>query len=78
MRFREDNPQDLARARAEVAVWRAQHPTGTGEELVAEVGHRFHRDYGPVLRAVLFAVDRHNARQVTGTTGSADPARRQP
>lgn len=42
------------------------------------IGRRFHRDYGPVLRAVLFAVDRHNAQQVTGTTGSADPARRQP
>jgi hypothetical protein len=25
-----------------------------------------HRDYGVVLRAVLFAVDRHRARQVTG------------
>jgi hypothetical protein len=27
---------------------------------------RFHRDYAVVLRAVLFAVDRHQARQVTG------------
>ena len=34
MRFREDNPQDLARARTEVAAWRAQHPTVTDEELV--------------------------------------------
>jgi hypothetical protein len=62
VRFREDNPQDLDRARAEVAAWRAQHPTGAGEELVTAVGHRFHRDYGPVFRAVLLAVDRHNAR----------------
>jgi len=25
------------------------------------LGPRFHRDYGPVLRAILFAVDRHRA-----------------
>jgi hypothetical protein len=29
VRFRENNPQDLPRARAEVAAWRAQYPTGT-------------------------------------------------
>jgi hypothetical protein len=75
MRFREDSPEDLARARAEVAVWRDQHPAGTSEELVAAIGGRFHRDYGPVLRAVLFAVDRHHARQVTGAAGAADPLR---
>jgi hypothetical protein len=72
VRFREDNPEDLARARAEVAAWRAGHPAGTGEELVAAIGHRFHRDYAPVLRAVLFAVDRHRAHQVTS------PGRGQP
>jgi hypothetical protein len=65
MRFRENNPEDLARARTEVAAWRAEHPAGTGEELVAALGRRFHRDYAPVLRAVLFAVDRHDAHQVT-------------
>jgi hypothetical protein len=65
MRFRENSPEDLARARVEVAAWRDQHPAGTGEELVAALGHRFHRDYRPVLRAVLFAVDRHRAHQVT-------------
>lgn len=26
--------------------------------MLAEIGHQFHRDYGVVLRAVLFAVDR--------------------
>jgi hypothetical protein len=72
VRFREDNPEDLARARTEVAAWRAGHPAGTGEELVAALGHRFHRDYAPVLRAVLFAVDRHRAHQVTS------PGRRRP
>jgi hypothetical protein len=76
VRFREDRPGELERARAEVAVWRDQHPAGTGEELVVAIGGRFHRDYGPVLRAVLFAVDRHHARKVTGAAGTADPLRR--
>jgi hypothetical protein len=69
MRYREDNPEGLAWARAEVAAWRAQHPAGTGEDLVAAVGPRFHRDYAPVLLAMLFAVDRHNAHRVTGMSG---------
>ena len=68
MRFRDDNPAELARARAAVAAWREQNPAGTGEDLIAAVGHQFHRDYDVVLRAVLFAVDRHHARQVTGFT----------
>jgi hypothetical protein len=68
VRFREDRPADLARARAAVANWRDQNPAGTAEELIAAIGHRFHRDYGVVLRAVLFAVDRRRARQVTGLT----------
>ena len=66
MRYREDSPGDLARARAAVAAWRDRNPAGTGEELLAAIGHQLHRDYGVVLRAVLFAVDRHRARQVTG------------
>lgn len=78
MRFRKDNPEDLARARTEVAAWRADHPGGTGEALVAALGHRFHPDYGPVLRAVLFTVDRHHARQVIGAAGIAVQGLRQP
>ena len=62
MRYREDTPGELARARAAVAAWRDRNPAGTGEELLAAIGHQFHRDY----RAVLFAVDRHRARRVTG------------
>jgi hypothetical protein len=57
---------ELARTRAAVAAWRDGNPAGTGEELIAAIGCQFHRDYGVVLRAVLFAVDRHRARQVTG------------
>jgi len=66
VRYREDIPGELARARAVVSAWRNRNPTGTGEELIAAVGDQFRRDYGVVLRAVLFAVDRHRARQVTG------------
>jgi hypothetical protein len=66
MRYRKDTPELLARARAAVPAWRDQNPAGTGEELVAAIGHQFHRDYGVVLRALLFAVERHRARQVTG------------
>lgn len=65
MRFREDIPADLARARAAVKAWRDQNPAGTNDELGAAVGRQFQPDYGVVLRAVLFAVDRHRARKVT-------------
>ena len=66
MRYRDDTPELLARARTTVTDWRDQNPAGTVEELVATIGHQFHRDYGVVLRALLFVVDRHRARQVTG------------
>ena len=66
MRFRDDNPADLVRARSAVTAWRDQNPAGTGDELVAAVGRHFHPDHSVVLGAVLFAVDRHRAREVTG------------
>ena len=69
VRYREDTPGELARARAAVAAWRDRNPAGTGEDLLSTIGHQFHRDYGVVLRAVLFAVDRHRAHQVTGIPG---------
>ena len=73
MRFREDNPRELARARAAVAAWRDQNPAGTSEDLVAAIGRQFHPDYGVVLRALLFAADRHQARAITGATRSPAP-----
>ena len=73
VRFREDNSRELARARAAVAAWRGQNPGGTSEDLVAAIGCQFHPDYGVVLRALLFAADRHQARLITGATGSAGP-----
>jgi hypothetical protein len=75
VRFREDKLADLDRARSAVAAWRDRNPAGTAEELIAALGGQFHRDYGVVLRAVLFAADRHRARQVTGITpGPAETA----
>ena len=76
MRFREDDPVGLARARTAVTAWRDQNPAGTSDELVATVGRQFHRDYSVVLRAVLLAVDRHRAHEVTGITTGYLPASR--
>lgn len=56
----------MDRARAAVTAWRDQHPTGTSKDLIAAIGGQFHRDYGAALRAVLVAVDRHRAREITG------------
>ena len=66
MRYCEDKPGDLERARAAVAEWREQNPAGTGEQLIKAVGSNFHPEYGPVLRAALFAVDRDHV-------GSTEP-----
>jgi hypothetical protein len=66
VRYREDNPADLARARAAVAEWREANPDGTREQLVADLGPRFRAGYGVVLRGVLSAVDRDRSRQVPG------------
>ena len=71
MRYREDKPEDLARARSAVAAWRERNPQGTADQLVADLGGQFHRDYGPVLRSVLVVVDRHRAREVTGRAEGA-------
>lgn len=71
MRFREDKPEDLQRARIEVAAWRERSPQGTADQLIADLGARFHKDYGPLLRAVLFTVDRHAARAITRITGAS-------
>ena len=63
MRFREDKPGDLERARTAVAEWRAQNPASSADQLNAALGSQFPSDYGPVLRAVLFTLDRGPRRQ---------------
>ncbi len=65
MRYREDKPGDPERARAAVAEWREQNPAGTGEQLIEALGSDFHPEYGPVLRAALFAVVRDRAGSTT-------------
>jgi hypothetical protein len=65
VRYREDNPADLDRARKAVAEWREVNPSGTIDQLLADVGPQFRPDYAVVLRGVLGAVDRHLARQTT-------------
>lgn len=68
MRYREDKPEDLERARSAVAACREHHPQGMAGQLVADLGGQFHQDYGPVLRAVLFALDSHAAKVTTGVS----------
>jgi hypothetical protein len=69
VRYREDTPELLARARAAVAAWRDRNPAGTSEELVAAIGHQFHRDYGVVRAARRFsaAVGGTNDARLQGT-----------
>lgn len=66
MRFRDDNPADLAMARTAVSAWRKQNPVGSPEEMVAAVAPRFRHDWAPVLRAVLYGADKHSAREACG------------
>ena len=73
MRFREQRPDDLARARSAVAAWRQRRPQGSADQLLTDLGGQFHPDYGVVLRAVLFALDRHQAREITGITAGTIP-----
>jgi|HubBroStandDraft_1064217.scaffolds.fasta_scaffold493214_1 hypothetical protein len=69
MRFRDERPGELDRARAAVGEWRDANPEGSREQMLAALSHLFHPDYAIVLRGVLVAVDRNRARQVTGIVG---------
>ena len=48
-----------------------RYPQGSPDQLLADLGGQFHPDDGVVLRAVLFALDRHQARRFTGVTAGA-------
>jgi hypothetical protein len=75
VRFREDKPEDLDRARTKVREWRAKNPKGTVEEMLAALGGQFHKDYAPVLRSVLFRDEMDGAEIATGISiiaGGAD------
>jgi len=62
VRYREDNPVDLDRARVAVAEWREAHPDGTADQLVGDIGPQFHRNYAVVLRGVFFAAQDRASR----------------
>jgi len=51
-----------------VAAWREAHSQGTYDQLVADLGPDFPDGYGPVLRSVLFALERKDAHSLTGMT----------
>ena len=74
MRFREDHPADLDRARTAVAQWREQNPAGTQDQLLAALSPQFHPDYTPVLRAVLFTHDRQTTAIPASTPADHKPA----
>jgi len=58
----------LEEGRAAVAEWREQNPVGTGDQLIETLGSDFHPEYGLVLLAALFAVDRDRAGSTPGRT----------
>jgi hypothetical protein len=58
VRFLDEKPEDLTRARDEISAWRRAHPEGTPEQLIADVGRHFHPDWTPVLRALLYVTDK--------------------
>ena len=69
MRFRDEKPGDMDRAREAVRQWRARHPAGTPDQLVTDIGGDFHYgEWAPVLRSLLYLEDRHTARAVCGIT----------
>ena len=76
MKYRVDNAEDLAVARAAVREWRVEHPEGTPVQLVGQVGAVFGPDWAPVLRAMLFVVDRRAARVVSGVVAAQTRAAR--
>jgi hypothetical protein len=57
MRFREDTPEELNRARKAVAEWRAAHLDGTAAEMITAIGDQFHPHYAVALRGILYRVD---------------------
>jgi hypothetical protein len=76
MRYRDWKASDLDRARRAVRAWRDEHPQGNADQLIADIAAQFHPDYAVVLRGLLWAVDHHQARQVTGiVTGQAGAGR---
>jgi hypothetical protein len=68
VRFREDTEAERSRARDAVRAWREENPDGSLDEMLAAVAPDFHKDYGPLLRAVLFRADLRDAHVTPGIT----------
>jgi hypothetical protein len=52
MRFRDEHPKDLNRARAAVTAWRDENPAGTPEQLIAAWGAPSLPDCGPPVGSI--------------------------
>ncbi len=74
-RYRDNTPALQARAEKAVAAWRREHPQGTYDQLAADLAPDFPKGYAPVLRSLLFVLERHEARMVTGATITGRGAR---
>jgi hypothetical protein len=74
VRFSEEKPADLERARAEVRAWREANPDGTQDELVEAIGSKFRKDYAVVLRAMLFRLELDQGRETAGTAADVEAA----
>jgi hypothetical protein len=68
VRFRENTGEDRSRAREAVKAWREANPDGSPAEMVTALDGDFRKDYGPVLRAILFRADLRDAKVTTGIT----------
>jgi hypothetical protein len=68
VRFREDTEKERSQARDAVKAWRQENPDGAPDEMVAAVGPGFHKDYGPLLRAMLYRAGLRDAKVTTGIT----------
>jgi hypothetical protein len=76
VRFREDTEEHQARAREAIRAWRDENPGGSTSEMLAALRPGFHKDYEPVLRAILFRADLRDAKVTTGITIIAGEAGR--
>jgi hypothetical protein len=62
------------RARDEVRAWRAAHPDGTRDEMLADVAADFPTDYRPLLLGTLYMLDQQRAG--TGAAPGSDGSSR--
>jgi hypothetical protein len=65
--WEKDTPELRERVRMAVAGWRQLHPQGSYGEMVSTLWPDFpFKEFDVVLRGFLTAIDRHDAREITG------------